>query len=291
MAAFGLTDVQAEDILEIRLRQLARLEGIKIENELKTLKAERKGLKHILADAKALSDLVVAEIEADAARFGDARRTLIEAVAPVVASRTVPDEPITVTLSRNGWIRSRQGHGLDAAQFAWKAGDEPLAVLETRTVNGSWCSTRRAARTRFAAPDVPGGRGDGVPVTTLIDLQARRQSRAGDLRRARAEVPGGRQRRLRLRRVARGHGVARQRAGKAFMTLAPGRRAAAAGSSDGRTGPRRRAVVARPAARVPARRDARGAARPRRHHHRARPRRNAGGGRPRAAGARSSCTA
>src|SRR5205814_172831 len=117
-------------ILDIRLRQMARLEGLKIEAELKTAKAERKGLKHLLADGGALSALIVSEIESDAARFGDERRTLIEPVAPVVLTRTVPDEPVTISLSRHGWIRSRQGHALDATQFAWKAGDAPLAILE-----------------------------------------------------------------------------------------------------------------------------------------------------------------
>jgi len=220
MAEFGLTDVQAEDILEIRLRQLARLEGIKIESELKALKTERKGLKHILADAKALSDLIVSEIEADAARFADRRRTLIEAVASVVLSRAVPDEPVTVTLSRHGWIRSRQGHGLDAAQFAWKAGDSPLAILETRTVNGIVVldTTGRAYTIRGA--DIPGGRGDGVPVTTLIDLQPGAKV---------AHAICGAPEQKFLVAGTGGYGfvtsfedmVSRQRAGKAFMTLEP----------------------------------------------------------------------
>ncbi len=147
IATFGLTAIQADDILEIRLRQLARLEGIKIEHELKALKAERKGLKHILSDSQALSELIVAEIEAAAAQFADARRTLIETVAPAVVSRTVPDEPVTITVSRHGWIRSRQGHGLDV-------------ILDTK-----------GRAYTIQASDVPGGRGDGVPVTTLIDLQ------------------------------------------------------------------------------------------------------------------------
>ncbi len=221
MAAFGLTDVQAEDILEIRLRQLARLEGIRIEGELKSLKAERKGLKHVLADAKARSALIVAEIEADAARFSDPRRTLIEAVAPVAVSRSVPDEPITVTLSRNGWVRSRQGHGLDAAQFAWKAGDAPRAILETRTVDGVVVldSTGRAYTIRGA--DIPGGRGDGVPITTLIDLQPGARV---------AHALCGKPAQKFLVSGTGGYGfvasledmVGRQRAGKAFMTLSPG---------------------------------------------------------------------
>ncbi len=220
MAEFGLTDVQAEDILEIRLRQLARLEGIKIENELKALKAERKGLKHVLADAKAFSDLVVAEIEADATRFADRRRTLIEAVAPVVVSRAVPDEPITVTLSRHGWIRSRQGHGLDAAQFGWKAGDAPLAILETRTVNGIVVLDTMGRAYTIRGSDIPGGRGDGVPVTTLIDLQAGAKV---------AHAICGAPEQKFLVAGTGGYGfvaafedmVSRQRAGKAFMTLEP----------------------------------------------------------------------
>jgi topoisomerase-4 subunit A len=172
IAAFGLTAIQADDILEIRLRQLARLEAIKIENELKALKAERTGLKHILSDSQALSELIVSEIEAAAAQFADARRTLIEAVAPVSASRTVPDEPVTITVSRHGWIRSRQGHGLDVTQFAYKAGDAALAVLETRSVNPIVVLDTKGRAYTIRASDVPGGRGDGVPVTTLIELQA-----------------------------------------------------------------------------------------------------------------------
>ena len=220
IAAFGLTDVQAEDILEIRLRQLARLEGIKIESELKALKSERKGLKHVLGNRKALSDLIVAEIEADAARYGDKRRTLIEAVAPVVLTRTVPDEPLTVTLSRHGWIRSRQGHALDAAQFAWKAGDGPLAILETRTVHPVIVldSTGRAYTIRAA--DIPGGRGDGVPVTTLIELQP-----GAKAVQAISGPPGQKY----LVAGTGGYGfvatlddmVSRQRAGRTFMTMEP----------------------------------------------------------------------
>jgi topoisomerase-4 subunit A len=221
IAAFKLTDVQADDILEIRLRQLARLEGIKIENELKSLKSERKTLKHVLGEPKALSDVVVSEIEADAAKFGDARRTLIEAVEPVVLTRSVPDEPVTITLSRNGWIRSRQGHGLDASQFAYKAGDAPLAVMETRTVNPIVVLDTQGRAYTIRASEVPGGRGDGVPVTTLIDLQG-----GAKVAQAMSGVPEQKY----LVAASGGYGfvaslgdmVSRVRAGKAFMTLEPG---------------------------------------------------------------------
>ncbi|MFO1398803.1 MAG: DNA topoisomerase IV subunit A [Burkholderiales bacterium] len=172
MAAFGLTEIQAEDILEIRLRQLARLEGIKLETEQKALKAERKGLKQLLGDRQAMSDQIVTEIEADAKKYGDKRRTLIEAVAPTVVSRSVPDEPITVTLSRQGWIRSRQGHGLDASQFGWKSGDSALAILEMRTTQPLVVLDTQGRAYTIRGADVPGGRGDGVPVTTLIELSS-----------------------------------------------------------------------------------------------------------------------
>ena len=172
VAAFALSEAQATDILEIRLRQLARMEGIRIEEELKSLRNERKGLKHILADPPALSDLVVTEIEAAARQFGDDRRTHIEAVEPVIVTRTVPDEPVTVTLSRHGWIRSRQGHGLDATQFTYKSGDSALATMETRTINPVVVLDTRGRAYTIRASEIPGGRGDGVPVTTLIDLQS-----------------------------------------------------------------------------------------------------------------------
>jgi topoisomerase-4 subunit A len=218
MAEFGLTEVQADDILEIRLRQLARLEGIKIDNELKALNTERKGLKRLLGDAKALSDSIVSEIEADAEKYGDARRTQIEAAASPVLVRTVPDEPITVTLSRNGWIRSRQGHGLDASQFTYKAGDAALAVMETRTIHPIVILDTSGRAYTIRASDVPGGRGDGSPATTLIELQGGAQV---------AQAISGEPERKLLVAGTGGYGfiatlddmVSRVKAGKAFMTL------------------------------------------------------------------------
>ncbi len=220
IAAFGLTGIQADDILEIRLRQLARLEGIRIEDELKALKSERRELARVLAEPKALANLVVSEIEADAKRYGDPRRTLIEAVAPVVLNRVVPDEPITITLSRHGWIRSRQGHGLDAEQFAYKAGDNPLAVLETRTVSPVVVLDTAGRAYTIRASEVPGGRSDGVPVTTLIELQG-----GAKIAQAITGVPEQKY----LVAGSGGYGfiaslgdmLSRVKAGKTFMTLTP----------------------------------------------------------------------
>jgi len=162
----------------------------------------------------------VAEIEADAKRFGDKRRTLIEAVAPVALGRTVADEPLTVTLSRHGWIRSRQGHGLDATQFAWKTGDGPLAILETRTVQPVVVLDTLGRSYTIRASDIPGGRGDGVPATTLIELPP-----GAKIAQAISGTPGQKY----LVAGTGGYGfvatledmVSRPRSGKTFMTLEP----------------------------------------------------------------------
>ncbi|HEX8978454.1 MAG TPA: DNA topoisomerase IV subunit A [Parasulfuritortus sp.] len=175
MAVFGLTEIQAEDILEIRLRQLARLEGIKIERELGDLKEERDGLQELLANEGGRRRLIVKEIREDVKKYGDARRTLIEAAEKVTAAKVdaVADEPVTVILSKNGFIRSRSGHGVDRSLLTWKDGDGELAVIETRTVHPV-VLLDAAGRAYTVRPlDLPGGKGDGVPVSSLIELQGR----------------------------------------------------------------------------------------------------------------------
>ena len=172
---FRLSERQAEDILEIRLRQLARLEAIKIEQELKSLREEQGRLQEILGNPAALKRLMVKEIEADAKQFADPRRTLIQAEKKAVLEVKVTDEPVTVVISIKGWIRARGGHGHDAASFAFKAGDALYGTFECRTVDtllvfGSAAKgTGRVYSVPVAA--LPGARGDGQPVTTLIELE------------------------------------------------------------------------------------------------------------------------
>jgi topoisomerase IV subunit A len=224
IAAFGLSEIQAEDILEIRLRQLARLEGIKIEKELGELRDERDGLLRILGDEVELKRVVVAEIRADAKKYGDDRRTLIEtavAMTASVAEANIADEPVTVIVSKNGWMRARNGHGLDLAALQYKAGDAALAVIETRTV---WPlvlldSVGRTYSIRIS--DLPTGRGDGVPMSSLLDL-----ARGARLLYALSAAPETRF----LVSSDSGYGfvcqladlLSRQRAGKAFLTLDEG---------------------------------------------------------------------
>jgi topoisomerase-4 subunit A len=172
MAHFGLSEMQAEDILEIRLRQLARLEGIRIEKELGELREEHAGLVMLLTDRKELTRAILKEIGDDAKQYGDERRTLIETVAPTAASEiAVPDEPVTVIVSRNGWVRTRQGHGIDPQSISYKAGDFPSLVAESRTIWPLVLIDSRGRAYSVKVSELPGGRGDGVPIATLVDLQ------------------------------------------------------------------------------------------------------------------------
>ena len=169
---FKLSDRQAEDILEIRLRQLARLEALKIEQELSELRDEQKKLEEILGSPAALRRLMVKEIEQDAKTFADPRRTLIQEDKKAVAEVKVVDEPVTVVVSEKGWVRARQGHGHDAGSFAFKAGDGLYGTFECRTVDQLivFGSNGRVYSVPVAA--LPGARGDGQPITTLIELES-----------------------------------------------------------------------------------------------------------------------
>ncbi|MEO6016725.1 MAG: DNA topoisomerase IV subunit A, partial [Polaromonas sp.] len=169
---FRLSDRQAEDILEIRLRQLARLEAIKIEQELKTLREEQGRLEEILGSPAALRRLLIKEIEADAKQFADARRTLIQAEKKAVLEVKVLDEPVTVVVSNKGWVRARTGHGHDAASFAFKAGDGLYSTFECRTVDTLLAFGSRGRIYSVPVAALPGARGDGQPLTTLIDLES-----------------------------------------------------------------------------------------------------------------------
>ena len=171
IARFALSDRQAEDILEIRLRQLARLEAIKIEQELKELREEQGKLEDILANPASLRRLMVREIEADAKQFGDARRTLIQAEKKAVAEVKVVDEPVTVIVSQKGWVRARTGHGHEAASFAFKAGDGLYGTFECRTVDHLLVFGSNGRIYSVPVAQLPGARGDGQPVTTLIELE------------------------------------------------------------------------------------------------------------------------
>ncbi|MBN9205305.1 DNA topoisomerase IV subunit A [Methylibium petroleiphilum] len=218
---FRLSDRQAEDILEIRLRQLARLEAIKIEQELKSLREEQGRLEEILNSPAALKRTVVKEIEADAKTHGDERRTLIQAEKKAVAEVKVVDEPVTVVISSKGWVRARQGHGHDAAAFAFKAGDTLYGTFECRTVDTLLVFGSNGRVYSVAVSGLPGARGDGQPITSMIELESGTQPQHYFAGPADATL---------LLANTGGYGLlakagdlqSRQRGGKGFLTLAEG---------------------------------------------------------------------
>ena len=171
MAAFDLTEIQAEDILEIRLRQLARLEGFKLEKELNELREEQGRLNLLLGDDNEKRKLIIKEMQADMKQYGDARRTLVEEASRATLTQTTADEPVTLILSAKGWIRSRVGHGLDLSQTTFKEGDRLKQVIEGRTVWPLVVLDSHGRTYTLDAAEIPGGRGDGVPIGSLIELQ------------------------------------------------------------------------------------------------------------------------
>ncbi len=220
---FALSDRQADDILEIRLRQLARLETIKIEQELKGLREDQSRLDEILGSPATLRRLLIKEIEADVKAHGDDRRTLIQAEKRAVAEIRVVDEAVTVVVSGKGWVRALKGHEIDPATLAFKPGDGLLACFACRSVDpllvfGTAAKGSGRVYT-VAVSGLPGGRGDGVPVTSLIELETGTQP---------AHYLAGPPETTLLLANSGGFGLlakvsdmlGRQRAGKAFLSLA-----------------------------------------------------------------------
>lgn len=171
ISAFKLSERQAEDILEIRLRQLAKLEHIKVEQELAELRKEQKGLERILKDRKSLEDLVIGEIEADVKLFGDKRRTMIEESEKAVVETPVIDEPVTVIFSKNGWVRLRQGWEVEPSTLSFKEGDTLQSLLKCRTVDPVIFLDSLGRAYTVQAGELPPGRGDGAPSSSLVEVQ------------------------------------------------------------------------------------------------------------------------
>ncbi len=172
MEAFKLSATQAEDILEIRLRQLARLEAIKIEQELNTLLTEKKSLQGLLDSPATMKRQIIKEVEADAKTYGDDRRTLIEQASKASVEIKVPEEPVTVIASSRGWVRARQGHGHDWSQFQFKGGDEFSGAFEVLTSDTLYALATNGKVLSIPVTSLPSARGDGAPITSFFELDA-----------------------------------------------------------------------------------------------------------------------
>src|SRR5215210_5263138 len=168
-AKYKFSERQAEDIVNLRLGQLTKLDGVKLNDERKGLEGDRKSLKTLLGDDKELKKLVVQELAQDAKKYGDERRTLIKTADRAQVERTVVEEPITVILSQKGWIRARTGHALDLSTLTFKDGDALLQTLECKTTDPVILLAASGKSYTIDAAALPSGRGDGTPVNTLVN--------------------------------------------------------------------------------------------------------------------------
>jgi len=168
IARFGLSDDQADYILETKLKQLARLEEMKIRGEQDELDSERDRIISILGSKAKLKKLVKDELLADAKKFGDARMSPLvarQAAQALDETELVASEPMTVVLSEKGWIRAAKGHDVDAASLSYREGDGLLAAVKGRSTQqvAFLDSTGRSYST--AAHTLPSARGNGEPLT------------------------------------------------------------------------------------------------------------------------------
>ncbi len=172
MKRFKLTDEQTEEILNTRLRHLAKLEEMKIREEQKTLAAEREELEGLLKSKAKLRKLIASEIRADADKYGDERRTRIierEAAQAIDEASLIPNEPVTVVLSRGGWVRSAKGHDVDVATLSYKGGDAFQALARGRSLQPALFIDSTGRTYTLPAHSLPSARGHGEPLSGRLD--------------------------------------------------------------------------------------------------------------------------
>ena len=165
---FELTELQADYILDTRLRQLARLEEMKIRGEQDELARERDALQQMLASKARLKTLIRKEIQADAEKYGDARRSQLVDRAPAQAldeTALIPSEPVTIVLSKNGWVRVARGHDIDPVEMSYKSGDEFAVVARGRSNQLAVFIDSTGKTYALPAHSLPSARGQGEPLS------------------------------------------------------------------------------------------------------------------------------
>jgi topoisomerase IV subunit A len=172
MKRFKLSDEQAEAILETKLRNLARLEEMKIREEQKKLSEERDEIDRILKSKARLTKLVREELLQDAEDYGDARRTKLverEAAQAIAEVDLISSEPATVILSRLGWVRAAKGHDIDVRALAYKSGDEFQAAAKGRNLQQAVFIDSTGRAYSLDAHQLPAARGYGEPLSGTVD--------------------------------------------------------------------------------------------------------------------------
>ncbi|MGR5502285.1 DNA topoisomerase IV subunit A [Vibrio sp. DNB22_10_4] len=175
MARFGITDIQADAILDTKLRHLAKLEEMKIRGEQDELEKEREKLEKLLGSERRMNTLLKKEIQADAEKYGDDRRSPIveRAEAKAMTERDlVPSEPITVVLSEKGWIRHAKGHDVDASGLNYKAGDKFLASAKGKSSQPAVFLGSDGRSYSLESHSLPSARSQGEPITGRLNISA-----------------------------------------------------------------------------------------------------------------------
>jgi len=173
MKRFELTEVQAEAILELKLRHLAKLEETKIRSEQKALQEERDSLGKILGSKARLKTLIREELTADTRTYGDARRsqlvTSVPAAQALDETQLLPSEAVTVVLSEHGWVRAAKGHEIEPESLTFRTGDGLRAAVRTRT-NHTLAFLDSSGRIyNQPAHGLPSARGYGEPLSGRVD--------------------------------------------------------------------------------------------------------------------------
>jgi len=172
IARFKLSEEQAEMILETKLRHLAKLEEMKIREEQKRLSEERDELQGILASKARLKKLIRAELESDAEKYGDERRSKIierEAAQAIEEIALVANEPVTVVLSTGGFVRSAKGHEIDPRTLSYRAGDAYQAVARGRSTQQAVFIDSTGRSYALPAHTLPSARGNGEPLSSRLN--------------------------------------------------------------------------------------------------------------------------
>lgn len=175
MTKFQLTEIQADAILEIKLRQLAKLEEIKIRREQDELNQEKSQIEAILGSEKKLKKLIRDEIAADAEQYGDARRSPLvqrKEAQVIREEERLPNEPVTIVLSEKGWIRAAKGHEIDAEKLSYKGDDRLLMCAQGRTQQNTILLDSTGRSYSLATHTLPSARGQGEPLTGRLSPPA-----------------------------------------------------------------------------------------------------------------------
>lgn len=171
MTRYDLTEIQANAILDIRLRQLARLEEIELKREQSDLEAEKAQIEAYLNNPDKLTGLIIEELTADMKEHGDKRQSpIVERTEATALKETdlAPSEPVTVIVSKSGWIRSAKGHDVDAANMNYRSGDAYLAHAQGKSNEKVYLMDNTGRSYRLDAHTLPSARGQGEPLTSLL---------------------------------------------------------------------------------------------------------------------------